>query len=306
MYSNRVRDDVYKLRLRDFIQGEYGLDIRNISVAKRGFYGETWKASSSKAHYFLKLVYANEHMGTYKQSLPVIQHLCDQGIDFIGQIVKTKRDGLWAYFDDAVLGVFEWIEGENIQTDETKIPEYEMLAKVYTIPYQGLDITWEDFSNRYSDEFWVRWGGIDNRQITLLIEQKRKKLEHRTERLKLFSTLCSADMTGFVITHGDAGGNFFVGKNKNFILDWDGVMLAPPERDAWVMCGRSWVQNAFHKALCNNGIAYKLRPQRLAYYCYQFFFYYLNSFIAAESDADVIAEFLDGWIEDSFRWADAL
>ena len=111
---------------------------------------------------------------------------------------------------------------------------------------------------------------------------------------------------GFVITHGDAGGNFFVSKNRNFILDWDGVMLAPPERDAWVMCSREWARDAFHKALSRNSFAYKLRAERLAYYCYRFFFFYLNSFIAADSEADVVTAFLDGWIEDSFRWADAI
>jgi len=306
MYSNIVRDEEYKLRFRDFIQGEYGIDVNSISVARRGFYGETWKVSSLNTHYFLKVVCCREHMHIYEQSLPIVQYLCDHGIDFIGQIVKTRHGKLSTYFDGAVVGVFDWIEGENIETDETKIPEYEMLAKVYAIPYQGVDFLYEDFSSRCSDEFWMHLRILDNKQILSLIDKNREKLEYRTERLNLFSTLCRVDKTGFVITHGDAGGNFFVSKNRNFILDWDGVMLAPPERDAWVMCSREWARDAFHKALSRNSIAYKLRTERLAYYCYRFFFFYLNSFIAADSEADVVTAFLDGWIEDSFRWADAI
>ena len=42
---------------------------------------------------------------------------------------------------------------------------------------------------------------------------------------------------------GDAGGNFLVSRDKCFLVDWDGVLLAPPERDAWVMGFREWASS---------------------------------------------------------------
>ena len=306
MYSTVVRSDEYMLRLSSFISSEYDIEVNQIVPTKRGFYGETWKLYTPNAHYFMKLVYCDEHKSVYEHSFPIIQHLYDHGIDFISKIKKTKCGKLSTHFDGAVVGIFDWIDGENIETNETKIPEYQMMAKAYTVPYVGLDINKEDFSNKCSDEFWKQKSILKNIEVLSLLDKHHDKIKHRSERLNLFSKLCCNDETGFVITHGDAGGNFFVSEHKNYIVDWDGVTLAPTERDAWVMCSHPWAQNAFNNALHERGIDYKLRPERLAYYCYRFFFFYLNSFLYANSNADIIEEYIDGWIENSFSWADGV
>jgi len=147
---------------------------------------------------------------------------------------------------------------------------------------------------------------LEDKQLLLLLEKNRAKLEHRAERLKKFSEFCRVDNTGFVITHGDAGGNFMVSGDKYFIVDWDNPILAPPERDAWVMCGKDWARDAFHDALRQNDIAYTLRPERLAYYCYDFFFFYLTAFLDVSAQADTVEEYIDGWIEWSFEYADKI
>ena len=306
MYSAIVRDEAYMLRLLDFIQSEYGINATNIVAAERGFYGETWRLYSLDADYFLKLVYCNEHKNVYERSFPVIQRLCDHGIDFISRIAKTKSGELSSRFDGAIVGVFNWIEGKNIETDETKTYEYQMLAKIYMIPCDDLCIPQEDFSSGYSDELFQRWHALNSGQILSLLESNRQKLEYRAEKLSLFSGLCRDDRTGFVITHGDAGGNFLMGNGRNYIVDWDGATLAPPERDAWVMCSHSWAMDVFHNALRQNGIVYSLRPERLAYYCYRFFFFYLNALVGTGSEAGAIERFIDSWIEDSIKWADGL
>ena len=306
MYSGIIRDDAYKFRLREFIQNEYGIDAVDIVEAKRGFFGETWKVCSGDARYFVKLVYCDGYMSIYERSLPIVRHLCDHGIDFAGRIVKAKHGRVSSRFDGAAVGVFDWIDGVNTQTNATKILEYQMMAKVYAVSHNGLDIPIEDFSSRYADEFLARRRTSDDGLILSMLEINREKLEHRAGRLSLFAELCRDDMSGFVITHGDVGGNFVVSGNRNYIVDWDGVALAPPERDGWVMCGYDWARDAFDKALRDAGINYKLRPERLAYYCYQFFFYYLNSFIDARSDVAVIVDYVDNWISESFRWADGI
>ena len=92
--------------------------------------------------------------------------------------------------------------------------------------------------------------------------------------------------------------------DKYFIVDWDNPVLAPPERDAWVMCNRDWAREAFKNALNQNGISYTLRQEYLAYYCYDFFFYYLNVFLEASAQADKIDEYLNDWIKESIKYAD--
>ncbi|MCL2055987.1 MAG: hypothetical protein FWH02_02060 [Oscillospiraceae bacterium] len=204
--------------------------------------------------------------------------------------------------------VFDWIDGENRQDEETKILEYQMLAKVYTLPTEGLIIPRESFSPESADAFLRQWAALPaDTGISAIFEQHRMKIEHRAKRLRLFSERCRDDTSSFFITHGDAGGNFIAGNGKNYIVDWDTPILAPPERDAWFCMHRDWAMKAFHGALKQNRIVYTLRPERLAYYCYHMFFFYLNAYIDRYKQIGItegIEEYMRGWIEDSFQFAD--
>ena len=309
MYSNIIRSNEYKHRLLEFIELEYGFKALVINPAKRGYYGETWRLDTTETSYFIKLVYPALHAAVYKRCFHIIQHLCDHGIDFISRIVKTKDGSPYTIFDGAVLGVFDWIDGENIETDATKIPEYQMLAKVYTVPTHGISIPREDFSGKSADEFFKKWNALDDEKLLSLLEKNRSKLMHRAERLRLFSNICQNDTADFFITHGDAGGNLIKNGDKYFIVDWDNPILAPPERDAWCMCNQDWARDAFHNALHQNGISHILRSERLAYYCYHYFFFYLATYLDGFTVLDPvkeIEEYIDGWIEESIEYADKM
>lgn len=299
------RDEQYTKLLSDFIFKEYNLTVVSIKPAKRGFYGETWRLDTSDKSYFIKLVYYAAHQNVYECSFPIIEQLNNNGIDFISKIIKTLDNRLSTRYDGAVLGVFDWIEGENIETDATKIPEYEMLAKVYAVHVCNIQIPCEDFSGNSADSFFEQWNALNDTQIRSLLEKKHTKLECRAKRLKYYANLCQGDTTGFVITHGDAGGNLIMSGKNHYIVDWDNPILAPPERDAWVMGFRDWAGCIFHKALRRNGIAYTLRRERLAYYCYYMFFYWLTWLIKC-SPVEEIEDFLSDWGDERIEYADKM
>jgi len=299
----------------DFIRQTYGLEAIRIAPAKRGFFGETWRLDTLQASYFLKLDYSATHQESYGHSFPVMAHLSNHGIDCISRIVSTTQGELCVRFDGAVLGVFDWIDGENIENDDTKPTEYQMLARVYAVPTEGIDIPNENFSAEVADVFFGQWERLKHdpaNELMSMFEQNREKITHRAERLRLFAHRCRGDTTGFVITHGDAGGNVIVDGDRYSIVDWDYAMLAPPERDAWVMCCREgWAQEVFHNALKERGIDYPLRPERLAFYAYHFFFYYLTEFLNAffaTGSAPGLKEYLvePGWVEGCFEGADRI
>ena len=165
MYSSIIRTNEYICALSDFIKLEYGIYAHSIIPAKRGFYGETWRLNTKNHNYFVKLNYSNAHKQIYERSFPVMEHLRNNGIDFISQVIKTKSGKLSSAFDGAVLGVFNWINGDNIETDETKALEYQMLAKIYTVPFNGLSIRSEDFSGNSSNRFFNQWNSLDNNVV---------------------------------------------------------------------------------------------------------------------------------------------
>jgi len=82
---------------------------------------------------------------------------------------------LFSDFESAVLGVFEWIDGENIQNEQTKIAEYNILGKVYTVPTGGVPIMREDFSDKNADKFTEQRDALKNKLLLSLSEDDQCK-----------------------------------------------------------------------------------------------------------------------------------
>lgn len=297
--------------LKDFILKHYAINATNISPANRGYWGETWRIDASCGRYFVKLDYYPRHQKVFQNSLPVAEYLCSNGIAFIPRIIKTIKGELHSYFDSAVMGVFEWINGKNVETNDTKAPEYQMICKIYPLTKPGFNIPIIEFSDSTAARFYGLWGNIEDTQVKSMLEQCRALFKHRAARLAHFAALCQKDTSDFFITHGDAGGNFFVGSNgRNYIVDWDEAQYAPPERDAWVMCHHEWAQELFNDTLRKHGIQYELRPERLAFYCYHMYFLYLSEFVEdfiSQGMVENLTEYLrDSSIEEQIKYADKL
>jgi len=307
MYSSIKRDAGFDRHLRNFIDEHYPIQPTDITPAARGFYGETWRIDAPQGRIFAKLD-CSPHQSVYERSFPVIDHLCANGIDFISKIVKTREGDLHTRFEGGVLGLFDWIDGENREDDATKPHEYQMLAKVYTVDPAGLAIPREEFKARGADRFFERRARVGDKDILALLEGKRAEIDACARQLRHFSRICAGDETGFAITHGDAGGNVLVHGEKYHIIDWDIPLLAPPERDAWFWMHRPWAMRAFHEALRQNGIHYALRPERLAYYCYYMYFFYLNEILDAHfalgGMSVYLADYLGGWMNDNRAYAE--
>lgn len=308
------RDARYLSRLAEFVRAEYGLSADSIVPAKRGYYGETWRLKADNADCFLKLDDSPTHQRKLQNCLPVMEHLRERGIDFIGRIVRTVRGDLSARFDGAVLAAFDWIEGENVESDDTKIPEYRMLGRIYPLSRPGFDIPSVAFADEQARRVYASWRRLGehpsagkNASVLAVLERNRERLERYSARLTTFSARCDRDRPPFYVTHGDAGGNLLFGNGRYHIVDWDEVMYAPLERDAWVMCCRDWAMRAFTASLRDNGIAYDLRPDCLAFYVYHMFFLYLGEFLddyERYGTMEDVERLFDGWMTERLETAD--
>lgn len=165
--------------------------------------------------------------------------------------------------------------------------------------------------------FYEQWDALKraprtdaNRAALDVLERYKAKTDHCAARLAHFAARCRQHPAAFYLTHGDVGGNFFVGNGRNYILDWDEVMYAPLERDAWVMGCYDWARRLFNDTLQANGIDDRLCPERLAFYCYHMFFFYLGEFLQVHPMQDksqrIREYFEDGWILSRIRFADTI
>ncbi|MDR2505791.1 MAG: aminoglycoside phosphotransferase family protein [Oscillospiraceae bacterium] len=320
MHNHTERSEQYISRLVDFIVREYNLTVTSIMPAKRGYNGETWRLNTPGLGYFVKIVSGEAHKPLYERSFPVIERINQYGVDCISRIVKTATGFLFTHFEGAIVGVFDWIEGENVQDERTKLPEYQMLAKVYTVPTDELAMPKERFEAESADLFFSQWDELMRRSssertaaLLCLFETHGAIFRRLLARLCMFSERCKVDLSHRYITHGDAGGNVIISSDRFYLVDWDDPVIAPPERDAWFCMHWAWAMDGFNEALRQNGIQYTLRPERLAYYCYHSFFYYLTKYIGTYLESgdgngaltSEIAEYIQNcWIYDNIKFAD--
>jgi len=303
------RDEAWLGLLRELLEREYGPIITALSAASRGFYAETWRATSGTEDYFVKLD-TTDHQQRLRTSLPVIYHLWRQGIHFIPQTIRTIDGRLFTEYADGTLAVFDWIPGHNVETDDTKFAEYDMLAQVYAAALADDPIPRLEFGTDMADRFFAIWANLEpGSPAGQELQAHREILERRASRLERLAAICRDDESNFYATHGDAGGNFMMDDASCYIVDWDEIMLAPPERDAWVMCTQAWARQAFDDALHRHGIGYTLRTERLAYFCYHMLFFYLAEVLSGFNKSDPAIEvhdLLEGWAKSRMAWADAI
>lgn len=308
-------------RYMDWLMGEvdrhYGVEPAGIAPARRGYYGQTWKVQGAGRAYFLKTDALAFHQARFQGSLPVIAYLYDHGADFVGRVIPTREGRLHARMGDAVAGLFEWVDGENVETDETKAAEYRLLSRVYALSRPGFAIPTAVFSDEAAARFYQLWAALEaapradaDRALLAVLERFREQTAHCAARLAHMARLCRDGDVAFYLTHGDAGGNFFGGGGRHYIFDWDEVMYAPLERDAWVMGCYGWARQLFEETLRARGIPCRLRPERLAFYCYHMYFFYLGEMLmvhAVSDQTERIRGYLeDGWILSRVAYADTV
>ena len=305
-HTGTAPESDYMNELANFLLCEYNFKAQGISPAKRGFYGETWNVQTEKGTYFVKIDYWNYHKESYQASLSVVQYMTDNGISFIPKIIKTKNGRLCSNFKSGVAAVFEYIPGELFE-DCSATQLYGHLSRIYQLKTDGIELERETFGTELIDTFQnLRNIPELPAEVIKALDSKETAILRYAQRLQEFSAVCKDDKEHFCITHGDAGGNCILSGDGLFIVDWDSVMLAPIERDAWIfLCDRQQL-DIINFILSENGIDYTLMQKRLCYYCYSFFFYYLDEYLKAilstknKGQKTAIAESLIEYLTDSW------
>ncbi len=296
----------YISELRTFLIGTYGIAFCDIVPAKRGFFGETWKVTCADNAYFVKIDYWDYHKESYRRSLSVVEFMIGNGISFVTPVIKTKTGALACDFNDGVLAMFPFIEGENIE-DYPLGQLFERLVMVYKLDTKLLDIEVEDFGDQVIEAFHqliskLPLHNVYADRIREILRKKNDIIDRYADRLRLFSARCKEDTSGFCLTHGDAGGNCIIGNGHFTVVDWDQPKLGPIERDTWFFMHIEQQVIDIQSAFRNAGLTYTLNFDRFCYYCYFSFFYYLTeylrSFLCVKHEPE--QQRLAGGIEDYF------
>lgn len=222
----------------------YKVKILNHSEAPRQFVAETWFIDTDKGKYFVKIVDKELFIPEIIRSLPVVEALHKQGVDRISWPVTTASGELFTTIEGKLTILFNFLDAPQ-SYDYNEAALGELLGQIHRVSEVITPkIPEETFVFTYASTFEHQFEGIlsgdlakdkilkEMQQLLKLYESRIRMQYHRLN--ELMEGVAQLKLP-FVITHGDAGGNTLVKSADDiYLIDWDGLLWAPAERDIWV------------------------------------------------------------------------
>jgi spectinomycin phosphotransferase len=285
----------------DLLAREYGISPVAIKGAPRGFVAETHTVQSPDGRRFLvKLIPRSSRLAGMTRGLSVLEELHALGIDTVSHPVRARDGRLTAEIDGRILIVFDFIEGRAGTASDWQFSpssfDYDfdqyvaLLARIHqATPRIQSAIPREDFRLPWAAEFERLLERVHRERPSTTVQADLRRLVQRhrdqmTADWSVLLTLAQAcrqsgrvsnpPLPSLVITHGDAlGDNVIVGSDgRLYLIDWDEVMLGPPERDTWFYLNDAAPAEAFLQRYRKAFPDYHPDPVRHRFYLFRRFF----------------------------------
>ena len=299
--------------IRTAIEAHYGLTLQKCVSAPRQFVAETYILTDTQGrHCFCKCVDKPLFIPDIIKSLPVVEAMFAQGMDWIGYPIRAAGT-LHMFVGDTLVVLFNYIPAPQ----SYEYSEYVLgrrLGQIHSATSNVIaDIPLEDFRFAYRSEFDRRF------EVTLMAEpdaepvvrslqavlrKHEAEICHYLAEYSRLSELCEAEACEMVITHGDAPGNVLVKSFEDiYLVDWDEVLLAPAERDTWIMDHFSRFIDGYR----HSRPGYVVNTNMRSFYIYKYYFssmmHYFSEILGAfESEyrlshvRDLEGNLLTGWM----------
>ena len=226
-------------KIRTILFNDYGLVESILSDAPQGFVADTCYAQSGEQKFFVKILKSSDNL---EAGLPILLELKNRGINNINFPVPTKTGRLSVAFEERVLVLFNFVEGD--WTFSYNFEKYaDLIARLHAITNQvkkevkkyNYDLPFlvalKESLNKISDLDCVNETEKNLKQI--IVDNKDEFVEV-IKRMQALSDKMKNKQVKLFITHGDAPSNIIKDKNGEvYLIDWDDLLLAPAERDTW-------------------------------------------------------------------------
>jgi spectinomycin phosphotransferase len=249
----RIEWKVDKESVRTFVNKEYGIKARKIEFVPKGEVSYGYVLTDSKGKKFFAKIFPNSRIGKINSNLldfslrVTFELYAKCGINRITYPIMDKKGKLKTSFEGMPLVLFDFIEGKNkykLKMDNREISNLaQLLAKIHKcLPRIKMrKILKEDFKPGYKKDLLKSLKELKDSEK--LDNKYKRKLAKMIEPVRgdILDTLEKVEKLGgkinkkeFVICHTDAIESNLIIKNKEvFIIDWDGVLIAPKEHDLW-------------------------------------------------------------------------
>jgi|GEM_PF-999764 hypothetical protein len=306
--------------IRKLIEEQYGLAIESLVEAPRQFVAETFILNCSDIRYFCKIVDKPLFIPPIIESLPVINELYKKGLERLNYPIPTRKGELYLQKDGSLIVLFNYIDAE--QSEDYDFYSFGRLISTLHSATSKIDVTTakEDFDYRYAESFEKQLNNIVESDSADRITQSLRTLlikyldevRHDYANFLDLSQQLKAGEHKMVITHGDPGGNTLVKSPTDlYLIDWDNILLAPPERDTWFFQHESEFIRGYQSINSNYQIDHRLSH----FFTYNRYFEDLVEYFAEilgtgtevyrkKNLAGLEEDCLEGWLRPSIRQFD--
>lgn len=252
--------DLSDADLKEVIERAWGVGVDSLEYRPVGFGSHHWVATDNLGlRHFVTVdeLSSESHIGDevsvlglhLRPALAAATDLRAFGCSFVVAPITTKADDPFVQFDGYAVALFPFIEGQSFSFEESfgeadRERVLDVVAALHRVPIaairppatDGFVVPWLhhlDRSMRHGSE-----GGGSNGPHAAVASQLLIDNEAEISRLSArYRTLVAqylSDPGPVVVTHGEIHpGNVMVTSKGWVIVDWDTVLVAPPERDLW-------------------------------------------------------------------------
>lgn len=225
------------------IEQQYGFIIKTRSIAPRQYVAETFIIETTDHEvYFCKIVTKPLFIPKIIKSLPILLDMHHGGATNINFPIKTKNGQLYIHSNGVLIILFNYISAP--QSYDYDMNAYgKLLASIHALtPSIHMPIPTEQFIFTYEDRYTKQVESLlktpqtdpITTSLQTLLQHYEREMRHDYDNFIQLSKELRVKKHTMVVTHGDPGGNILAQSPKNlYLIDWDDILLSPPERDIW-------------------------------------------------------------------------
>lgn len=313
--NNLLRNLINKESLKEFLEKEYPFNITSIRIGPRGFVAETFIIETEeKEIFFVKAAHREGSARCIEEGLPVIHELYNLGYTQIPHPILTNSGLFFVDFDDHIVVVFNYIDGEwSFKCDFSQV--VSLMANLHSLSIQVKQplpnekfilLKADAYQKHFKDILELKTQDPTLSKLAVLIRSKENHLKKTWELFQSYISEIQSLQLPSVITHGDIMCNTIDGTDgKVYIVDWDYIVSAPAERDNWFLLDpstRSKFLNIYHTIIPDYS------PNETAYRYYLLWRYFddiegfLNEILNTEDDIHKKRNLTE--LHDLFKWLD--
>jgi hypothetical protein len=313
-------------QLFELLQSSYAVGLIDHEPAPRQFVAATFRLRARDgASYFCKVIEKPLFVAQIIGSLPALADLHALGCAQIGYPIRTRAGALYLLLEPPLMAVptlvvlYHFIDAP--QSYDYDLHAFGALtAQIHQLtPGLRAPAPQERFYFEHQALFEEVLGSLAQpsddavvQALRALLAQHQAALHGHYARFLQVAAACRAASPALVITHGDAPGNVLVTSASELaIIDWDDLLLAPPERDLWFLDQREPFLAGYRSVIPGYQVDIRMRSYAILRYYFNSLVHYLSEILPAHAEAHrrahlaSLAEYLDpaqSWIAPHLAW----